>query len=245
MADPPKDASKRTTGSASGSKPRTSRSRQGAVQTPPPPVVVHRNNLVIPALILAVAVVAGFALYGTVSRPYFGVDENALADAPYASPSPATSPQSSPEAAQVSEAPQTSPAAASGTSGDANGEPPKSGECTQQPMHGYFLDPEFTEVSTHNSPGWFIHVQFWVNYEDGFGSDTPEWEYVLEPGRYVINEPDHAQVQGWVWEYGDSCSRSDVEEQMENSIRRRLRNEVNTEGVASQDLVNRYFEKVA
>jgi hypothetical protein len=116
--------------------------------------------------------------------------------------------------------------------------------CNDQ--HGYFLDPDFTDtISTHNEEGWFIHVQFWVNYEDGFGSDSPEWETVLDPGRYLIHPPANAVIQGWVWEYGPNCTREVVEDQMAQSIERRIVNKINTEGVASQDLVNRYFEKVA
>lgn len=109
------------------------------------------------------------------------------------------------------------------------------GECRQ--INSYELSPTLLEVSTHNTPGYWIHVQFFVN-------NGPEMEAVLTHGRYTIDRA-NGGPRGFVWEFGPSCSRDFMEADMAESINRRKANHANTIGVADQATVNTYFHKVA
>jgi hypothetical protein len=88
-------------------------------------------------------------------------------------------------------------------------------------IHEGPLDPHSTEVATSGS---HIHVEW---YFDG----QPEYETILKAsdakgGRFLL---ERSVTGGWVWEYAD-CTFTEVREQVDAHIARRLAGEANNGG---------------
>lgn len=114
----------------------------------------------------------------------------------------------------------------------------KGGACSA--IHEYPLK-DLPEVASRNSDRTsHIRIQYWspVNPDLISERETALRTEGIPGGRFLVNEKG---LEGFVWEFGPSCSDGQIWQDIEDSIDRRLEGGVNTIGWADKDEVMDLF----